>query len=265
MVTFSLSPPISQGLAYLQMRPYTAHEYATIPHVIMISDQVQDPSYLDNDIDPTDPSFYENTPNLLHHLPLVDQDIRGEYIHTFQADVPISGPVPADAPADATTTPADVLVPADVSAPISDDPADTDPICLPPPSNHAAQVPGTHSVLRAHSNTHLSPYPMDDLASNSCADFDEFTAGCILDYVFFLLMLAPTLMLFGSMMLNTITMNLSLTASMLPSIWSHVPDLSSADTFDFHETNTYSVHELEFLAKGFPHIHTPSTGDYENM
>ena len=40
---------IRNGLPYLQIRPYTDHEFETLPHVIMTSDQDWDPSVLDCD------------------------------------------------------------------------------------------------------------------------------------------------------------------------------------------------------------------------
>jgi len=74
-----------------------------------------------------------------------------------------------------------------------------------------------HSVLHAHSNTHRSTNPLDDLASNGCADFDEFTAGCLFEDVvekttetkttYFMFMIVPNLLLLGSVMPSTTIMN----------------------------------------------------------
>ena len=89
----------------------------------MSSDQVWNPSYCDNDIDPSDPSFYENTPDLLHRVPHVDYNVHRENIHAFHANVLAS--VPDSAP-------------------------------VPPETASAAPVPPTHSVLRPASNTLLS-------------------------------------------------------------------------------------------------------------
>ena len=139
------------------MRPYTAHEYAIIPHVIMTSDQDWDPSYSDNEIDPADPSFYENT----------DYNVHGEYIHAFQANVPVSIPAPPVANATAPVPPADD--------------GNIHPHLI-PPRKLATKVPPAHSVLRQFDrNPLLSHDPMDDLASNGCAEFDEFTAGCLFE------------------------------------------------------------------------------------
>ena len=160
----------------------------------MTSDQVLDPSYCANDIDPADPSFYENTPNVLHCIPHVGYNVHGEYIHAFHTNVfvPIldSAPVP-------TTTAA------------------------------AAHVPPAHTVLRPASNTLLSPDPMDDLASNGCAKFDEFTAWCLFEnavedyldqdqFFSFLSILVPNPLPSGLMTLNTITRSPSPAALMLP-------------------------------------------------
>ena len=83
----------------------------------MTSDQVWDPSYSDNEIDPTDPSFYENTPDLLQRLPHVDYDVHGEYIHAFHADVPVSDTAPSNADVPVSGTIPD-NVPAPVDLPI---------------------------------------------------------------------------------------------------------------------------------------------------
>ena len=71
---------IRQGLPYLKMRAYTTDEYNTYPHVIMTSDKEWDPTLFDNEVDPTDPSFIENTPNLLQLLHHEDYDVKGEYM-----------------------------------------------------------------------------------------------------------------------------------------------------------------------------------------
>ena len=44
------------GLPYLPIKPFTDREYATLPHVIMTSDQDWDPSVLDSPVDDTGPS-----------------------------------------------------------------------------------------------------------------------------------------------------------------------------------------------------------------
>ena len=71
---FGLS--IKSGLAYLRMRPFTAQEYESLPHVIMTSDKKWDPSIFDSDNEPTDESF----PPDLDQLPTKDYDVQGEYI-----------------------------------------------------------------------------------------------------------------------------------------------------------------------------------------
>jgi len=71
---FGLS--IKSGLAYLKMRPFTAQEYESLPHVIMTSDKKWDPSIFDSDNEPTDESF----PPDLDQLPTKDYDVQGEYI-----------------------------------------------------------------------------------------------------------------------------------------------------------------------------------------
>ena len=249
---------ISQGLAYIQMRPYTAHEYATNTHVIMTSDQVWDLSYSDNEIDPLDHSLYENTPDLLQRLPRIDYDVHGEYNHAFHADVPISDPIPPNFPiSDHVPNGA----PADVTAPVPTATAD------------AARVPSAHSVQYAHGNTFLSPDPMDDLASNRCAEFDAFTAGCLFEDAienyqdqdqFFSADATPES---AALWLNDAEYyhHESVARRINAAMRSQAPSLSAADLFDLHETNTHSVHELEFLANGSPRIHTPSAVDSENM
>ena len=56
---------IKQGLPYLRMRPFTQSEYDTLPHVIMTSDKVWDPSIFDNDVDPNDSSYQNSKANIL--------------------------------------------------------------------------------------------------------------------------------------------------------------------------------------------------------
>ena len=58
---------ITNGLTYLEMRPYTHQEYRQCPHVIMTSDQIWDPRKYDNDIDLA--KFKSNIPDDLHLLP----------------------------------------------------------------------------------------------------------------------------------------------------------------------------------------------------
>ena len=45
----------------------------------MTSDKVWHPTYADNDVDPYDPSFVDNTSNELHLLPHDKCDLFGEY------------------------------------------------------------------------------------------------------------------------------------------------------------------------------------------
>ena len=82
----------------------------------MTADQVWNPSYSDNEIDPTDPSFYENTSNFIHCLLHVDYNVHGEYIHASHAEIPVSDTVPNDAPND-VTTPADAPAPVTIICP----------------------------------------------------------------------------------------------------------------------------------------------------
>ena len=114
---------------------------------------------------------------------------------------------------------------------------------------------------------------MDDLASKGFADFDEFTAGCLFedaleDYLdqdkFFSIDASPKSAAFC---LNDAEYHHheSVTRCVNATLGSQSPALSAADLFGLHETNTYSVHELKFLANGSPHIHTPGAVDYENM
>ena len=71
---------IINGLPYLKMRRYSQHEYDTLPHVILTSDQVWNPRSYDSAVDPEDLDFYMMNPANLHPLPNNEYDIMGEYI-----------------------------------------------------------------------------------------------------------------------------------------------------------------------------------------
>jgi len=58
----------------------------------MTSDKIWDPSIFDNDIDPNDPSFVENSRHLLHLLPHQDYDLEGYYIRSHGTDHQASSP-----------------------------------------------------------------------------------------------------------------------------------------------------------------------------
>lgn len=72
------------GLAYLKMRPFTKAEWKTLPHVMMTSDQVWDPTVFDVNIDPNSASFLASHPEQLHKLPSPDYNTVGEYIKANQ-------------------------------------------------------------------------------------------------------------------------------------------------------------------------------------
>ena len=198
----------------------------------MTSNKPWDPFYCDNDIDPADPSFYENTPNLLQHLPHEDYNVHRDYIHTFHAKVPTATSAPAP------TT---------------------------------ASVPAAHSVLCPASNTLLSPVPMDDLTSNGSVEFDAFTNGCLFENA--IEDTSDQEQFFSTDDKASVDFWLndaeyyhheSVTRCVNAERRSNAPSISATDLFDLQETNTYSVHELEFLANGYPRIYTPSVVDYEN-
>ena len=71
---------IISGLPYLKMQKYTQHEYDTLPHVILTSDQAWNPRSCDKTIDPEDPRFYELNLENLDLLPNDSYNIVGEYI-----------------------------------------------------------------------------------------------------------------------------------------------------------------------------------------
>ena len=250
------------------MRPYTKHEYATIPHVMMTSNKPWNPSYCDNDIDPAYPSFYNNTLNLIQSLPHEDYNVHGEYIHAFNAKVPV--PATASDPVPAT---ASDLVPATASDPVPATASDPVPDTSSDPVPAKASFPKARSVLRPASNTLLSHDPMDALPSNGSVDFDAFTADCIFedaveDYK------DHEQFYDGDTSKASIDFWLnedeyfhheSIARCVNAAICSNAPSVSDTDLLDLTATNTYSVHEIEFLANGSPRIHTPSTVDYEQM
>ena len=75
---------ITNGLAYLKMRPYTHQEYQQCPHVIMTSDQIWDPRKYDSDIDMA--KFKSSIPDDLHLLPNTDYNMIGQFIGVNQAE-----------------------------------------------------------------------------------------------------------------------------------------------------------------------------------
>lgn len=74
---------IRDGLPYLAMRPYTDNEWSSLPHVILTSDNVWDPSVLDDDgnQDPyPDDAILDNPIDLTHGL----FDEYGDYRHPHE-------------------------------------------------------------------------------------------------------------------------------------------------------------------------------------
>eukprot|EP00536_Pseudo-nitzschia_multiseries_P014229 jgi/Psemu1/214147/e_gw1.674.34.1 len=65
---------ICHGLPYLAMRKYTSAEFASLPHVIMTSDQHWNPSVLDNAYTPQDDTFIQKYPPVSTSLPYQDYD-----------------------------------------------------------------------------------------------------------------------------------------------------------------------------------------------
>ena len=65
------------------MRPFTTTEYAELPHVIMSSDKVWDPSIFDNDVDPNDASFFSANSEQPHD----DYNIQGNYIQAHNTGI----------------------------------------------------------------------------------------------------------------------------------------------------------------------------------
>lgn len=66
---YELPLSFRSGLPYLQIRPYTDHEFSTLPHVVMTSDQDWDPSVLDgcaDDVLPTSSGGATDTVHSLH-------------------------------------------------------------------------------------------------------------------------------------------------------------------------------------------------------
>ena len=219
----------------------------------MTSDQVWDPKYADNTIDPADPSFYENTPKLIHRILHVDYNVHGEYVKAFPTDT-ASDPIPTNTTSDPVSTDT-------ASAPVSTDTA-SDPV----PTDTAA-----NSALRKEQHQ-----PLLSLESNGSALFDDFTAGCIFedavaDY-------ADQDQLYDAAD-NQASADFWLNDAEYyhhESVARCVNAALRSNTFhqdeflDFHsddsiDDNVYSVHELEFLANGSPRIHTPSAVDYDNM
>ena len=78
--TFPLS--YKSGLAYLKMRPltFTTTKWKTLPHVMMTSDKIWDPTVFDVDVDPNSTEFLASHPEQLHKLPTPDFNMLGEYI-----------------------------------------------------------------------------------------------------------------------------------------------------------------------------------------
>ena len=75
------------GLPYLKMRRYTTEEYSSLPHVIFTSDKEWDPTLLDIDVDPNNPTFLLNNPDSLHMLPHPDYDLSGEPIEVNNSTI----------------------------------------------------------------------------------------------------------------------------------------------------------------------------------
>ena len=68
------------GLAYIKMCPFTKDEWKLLPHVMMTSDKIWDPTVFDIDIDPNSASFLAVHPEQLHKLPSPDYNAVREYI-----------------------------------------------------------------------------------------------------------------------------------------------------------------------------------------
>ena len=70
------------------MCKYTQHEYDTLPHVILTSDQVWNPRSCNRTVDPEDPSFYKLDPENLILLPNNAYNIVGEYMGNQAIETP---------------------------------------------------------------------------------------------------------------------------------------------------------------------------------
>ena len=183
---------IKQGLPYLRMRPFTQSEYDTLPHVIMTSDKVWDPSIFDNDVDPNDGSFLAANPEQLHLLPHDDYNVHGEYIRAHTADMIATGNT------DDPDAPVGVLVNSDtdddselddfVDSEIFEDAIDTDVTDsidpIPPDMFDNVNLPLLDSIARcihyAHSEYHdcLQAFPSeitDDNPDRDLGDYESFT------------------------------------------------------------------------------------------
>ena len=79
---------IKQGLPYLKLRPYTDHEWETLPHVIVTSDYDWDPSVADLDLQEDD-NWYDSLPDIENcpHNELFDEFGNYRKVEEYSADV----------------------------------------------------------------------------------------------------------------------------------------------------------------------------------
>ena len=82
---FAFPLAISNGLPYLQMRPYTRKEYRDLPHVIMTSEAIWNPRKYDTDIDML--LFKQQHPLDVHLLPNKDYNMKGQFIGSYYTDI----------------------------------------------------------------------------------------------------------------------------------------------------------------------------------
>ena len=74
---------IQRGLVRMNMRPYSDHEFATLPHIVMTSDTTWDPSILDGEIEPSDYADDGTIPASKHYrIPFTPL---GEYSDRYEA------------------------------------------------------------------------------------------------------------------------------------------------------------------------------------
>ena len=72
---------IISGLPYLPLRPYTDHEWDSLPHITMTSDSEWDPTVIDHCFNDDDEIWFDTTSNLSNPLSNNLFDDQGNYLH----------------------------------------------------------------------------------------------------------------------------------------------------------------------------------------
>ncbi len=85
---------VREGLVYMDMQPYTDHQFDTLPHVILTSDVPWDPTIFDKNND--DEQWFDAVSDLEHIADESPFNEYGEYRHTHEIDAACSRLMNAD-------------------------------------------------------------------------------------------------------------------------------------------------------------------------